>query len=308
MCSSAISTTAAVLQRLANNLAALRPLIVNSAFDVSETMSAIRASASTTSLESMAVGPTECDAGGSWDSAISEFQSALKRVLDPALSTSVSDPSAVRARAVKVWQTLPLLQSLSAKLIDRAETLGLSVAALELPSNATKALGTLPALTAAVAVSTPRPTAKGTTPGKPGTATAPPGGSRGTVNTAALKTLSAYSADWTKAYSGMAFSPIYIDFYVCSDSDYGPEGRAACFSALEARAKTFTRFDAHRKWMSSHPLKCLKAAYAKDRSLMNYLERVLNLGWLAVGTNPSGIESRIKAFSNQFPSYAKGCA
>lgn len=161
-CVGAVSTLAPYLERLANDLAALRPLVLAETFDPAATKTAARAaSATVTSLEGTDRSLATCRLAAELTSQLQSLRAKLKDPLAAALAAAITDGPAMRASAVGLLAALPNVLALSKTTAAVASTLGLDVALADVPGDATKPIGSLPPFPTAAPPPTPKPPAKG---------------------------------------------------------------------------------------------------------------------------------------------------
>jgi predicted secreted Zn-dependent protease len=159
-CLPAVTGLGPYLQRLANDLAALRPLILAGTFDPAGTKAGVRAvSATLTSLQGTDQSLATCRPAASLTAQIATLRSRIKKPLAAALAASIVDGPAMRAGAVQLLALLPDVLALSKASAAVATGLGLDMAIAQVPADATKPLGPLPPFPSAAP--TPKPPAKG---------------------------------------------------------------------------------------------------------------------------------------------------
>ncbi len=152
-CAAAVTHLGSYTQRLADDLAALRPLVVAAAFDAAATVDAIRLVAATLTAY-LGLGQTvrDCEATADLAQRVERLAQSAEATIEPALSARILDSQVERDGAVGLLGLLPEVLALSEAAKSVADTLGVEVAVAQVPEDAAQPVGSLPPLT------TPKPT------------------------------------------------------------------------------------------------------------------------------------------------------
>jgi uncharacterized membrane protein len=308
-CLFAITRLGAFAEELAGELAALRPLVVAARFDAAKTASGARqVSATLTTYEGLESDLQRCEPVAGLSARVAALRKSAETTLNVLLSTPSSEPQKHRDSAVTLFGLLPEVLALSKAAKTAGDNLGFQVALATVPAGADKPLGSLAPLATPIPVAkatsrpTPRATPRPTT--RPRPSSQPPQSGGGVAWQTAQLYLAGVQATYTGSYG---FYPTPTSWTICSDPSLNGEERAVCDGALNGKGAALARFDAHRAWMTKHPMACLNDAYASDRSLMNYLQNVLIVGWLAAGTDPTKLQQRMDAFFGKLSAYVSDC-
>ena len=161
-CIAAVTGLGPYLQRLASDLAALRPLVLAGTFDPPATKAGVRAvSASLTSLLETDRSLATCRLATNLAVGVGTLRAKVKDPLAAALAASIVDGPAMRAGAVQLLALLPDVLALSKATAGVATTLGLEGAVAQVPADATKPIGSLPPIATTAPAPTLKPPAKG---------------------------------------------------------------------------------------------------------------------------------------------------
>jgi predicted secreted Zn-dependent protease len=161
-CIAAVTGVGPYLQRLATDLAALRPLVLAGTFDPPATKTGVRAvSATLTSLLKTDRSLATCRLATKIAAQLRALRAKAKDPLAAALAASTADGPAMRAGAVQLLALLPDVLAVSKTTAGVAASLGLDVALAEVPADATKPIGSLPPFPSAAPAPTLKPPAKG---------------------------------------------------------------------------------------------------------------------------------------------------
>jgi hypothetical protein len=310
-CLFAVTRLGAFAEELAGELAALRPLVVAARFDAAKTASGARqVSATLTAYEGLESDLQKCEPVARLAVRVAALRKSAETTLNVLLATPFSEPQKHRDGTVILFGLLPEVLALSKAAKGAADTLGVQVALATVPKGADKPVGSLPPLPTPtprpkpsptpkpLALATPQPTTR------PRASSQPPQSGGGVAWHTAQLYLAGVQATYTGSYG---FYPTPTSWTICSDPSLNGEERAVCDGALNGKGAALARFDAHRAWMTKHPMACLNDAYASDRSLMNYLQNVLIVGWLAAGTDPTKLQQRMDAFFGKLSAYVSDC-
>jgi predicted secreted Zn-dependent protease len=161
-CVAAVSGLAPYVQRLAGDLAALRPLVMAGSFDPPTTKAAVRAvSATLTALATTDRSLAGCRRAAEVAAQLAALRAAAKDPLTATLAASLTDGPATRGGAVALLSLLPDVLALSRTTAGLATDLGLQVALAEVPADATKPIGSLTPFPTPTPEATVKPPAKG---------------------------------------------------------------------------------------------------------------------------------------------------
>ncbi len=162
-------------QRLADDLAALRPLVTARAFDSAEAIAGIRrVSATLTAFKGLDERLRPCAVTADLAMRVQALVGTLAGKVSRALSAPVTDARAQRDASVALFGLLPEVLALSATAKDIADGLALDLEVAQVEAGADRPLGSLAPLPTPSPRPTPRPTPKPTaTPKAPKAATIP---------------------------------------------------------------------------------------------------------------------------------------
>ena len=158
-CLFAATRLAAFSERLAGELAALRPLVVAARFDAARTASGARqVSATLTAYDGLEHAVGGCQATAPLSPRVALLRSSAEATLEKALTAGITDARVERNAAASLLGLLPEVLALSAAATGVADKLGAAVKVAQVPADATRPVGSLPPLP------TPPPTPKPTPP------------------------------------------------------------------------------------------------------------------------------------------------
>lgn len=160
-CAAAVTHLGSYTQRLADDLAALRPLVVAATFDAAATIGAIRLVAATlTAYLGLERTVRDCEATADLAQRVERLAQSAEATLEPTLSAGILDSQVERDGAVGLLGLLPEVLALSEASKSVADTLGVEVAVAQVPEDAAQPVGSLPPLTTPTPppLTTPKPT------------------------------------------------------------------------------------------------------------------------------------------------------
>ncbi len=260
-CISVLSLVGTFSQRLADDLASLRPLVVAKSFDAPKTQATIRAAAATMNqfggLESTAA---ECASATLIAAQIAVLRSEAKVPFESSLAAYILDSQTIRAGAVALLGLLPKVRALADATLALAFKLDVEIAVVDIPAGATTPIGSLPPL------ATPRPTPRPTsTPTKrPTTKTGGGAGSGSSSYQIAVRYLDSVQS----TYSAIQRTASELWGFVVEFPGYTPDEVAARKSEARQEFKTaVSGIGTHLSLISKHNVSCLKDAYARDKPL-----------------------------------------
>lgn len=273
-CRVAFTRAGGAFQRMANGLASLRPVILDSRFDAWEALQAIRRISALVAFDSSLQTETlDCDQTTELTSAFEELRRRASLAVARALSLPINDAHGLRDAAVDLFSLLPDFLALSKLAEHAAVDRGYQVAFADVGADAAAPLGSLPPLETKPS---PRPTSGsaggGSTTGGGSTA----GGWTVTAyNTAVAwrdQVWSTYSTTptlWSLAYDGG-----------CGPGQTPEECNAAREDGEAQMAPIKSALTKHLAWMDKHPAAtCFRDAYAADRRIAKaYLDWIANWG------------------------------
>ena len=150
-------------QRLADDLAALRPLVTARAFDPGEAVAAIRrVSATLTAFKGLDERLRPCGATADLAGRVQALLGTLAETASGALSAPVTAARAQRDASVALFGLLPEVLALSATASDIADGLALDLEVAQVEAGADRPLGSLAPLPTPTPRPTPGPTPKAT--------------------------------------------------------------------------------------------------------------------------------------------------
>jgi predicted secreted Zn-dependent protease len=162
-CAVAVTHLAAFTRRLADRLAALRPLVVATPFDSAQAAGEIRlVSGTLTDYFGLEGRLGACAATAGLGPRIRSLMDDAHAALQDALAAPNLDARVQRTAAVSVLGLLPEVLALSDAAKGIADGLGVQVAVATVPSGSDRPVGSLAPLATAVPKPTPRPTPKPT--------------------------------------------------------------------------------------------------------------------------------------------------
>lgn len=310
-CGSAVTQLGALVDALAGELAALRPVVVSTSFSGADSLSGARkVSATLTVYDGLEQAMGYCPETRALAQQVAALRTSAAAALVPALNMGMNDDEVERAAAVKLVGLLPKVLAISTADKGVADALGIDLQVAQVPTSALKPLGSLPPLSdTAPPTHTPVPN-----PTQAGTA----GGGTSGSTSAAYSTAIAYQYSTSQTYQTDLLSnlnmleSINCDIGCTAEMEYAASQAQAPFKAAAVKS-----LKAHLAFMGSHPAAaCFRAAYAADKPLANDWITLIS-GWLPmVSDTPEGryqagqaqtYLSMTNAFLGKFTSYFKTC-
>lgn len=145
----------AFTERMADELAALRPLVVASSFDAAATVGATRrVSATLTAYLGLEQRLRTCDATAALAERVEVLRTTAKAMLGSSLSSSIADAQMQRDAAARLFVLLPEVLALSEAAKGVADNLGVQLPIATVPEGADQPVGSL----APLPTQTPPPT------------------------------------------------------------------------------------------------------------------------------------------------------
>ena len=271
-CAVGLTLLEAFTQRLADDLASLRPLATAVNFDSAKTVDAIRrVSATMTTFAGLDESLQACDLTGDLAKQVEALTASVEDAVTGSLSVSIKAAQAQRDAGVALFALLPQVLTVSEDGQAIADDLALGLAVAHVPDGATNPIGSLAPLPTPTPRPTPRPTAR---PKPKPTAVAGSGASSGSGWTSAAKiTATAYKTDAYATYDSAVREANY-EMAVAGFQD--PGLTAAERSARVAAAKMQAAYNlmlvinSHFGFMNSNrPAACFADAYAADIKVGN---------------------------------------
>lgn len=163
-CEVAVKHLGVFAERMAGELAALRPLVTATRFDSAATAGAIRQVAATlTAFATLEGRLAHCDAADGAAAQVEELRSSAQVALAKVQSARVLDARAQRRGAAALLELLPAALELSGAAQALAEATGVDVAVADIPDGSAEPITSLPPLATQPPAPTPRPAPTPTT-------------------------------------------------------------------------------------------------------------------------------------------------
>jgi predicted secreted Zn-dependent protease len=160
-CAIAVTHLGAFTQRLAADLAALRPVVVSRTFSAGATMGVARqASGSLTAYDGFEKRLGACPATADLSRRVATLRTMVEAALDKLLAGPIGTAKSERSAAVSLLRLLPEVLALSEAAKAVADTLGVQIALATVAAGADEPVGSLPPLPTPTPRPTPRPTPK----------------------------------------------------------------------------------------------------------------------------------------------------
>lgn len=279
-CVFAVTHLGAFNARLANNLAAIRPLVLRKVFVASDASSAVvQVSATLTAYKGHLVAAMEaCGRTADLVPRVARLMADAERFLAPARAGSIQDARTQRGAAVALFGLLPEVLALSEAGQLLASELRLSAQVAQLAPGADAPLGSLPPLPTATPAPTPQPRPQPTPTRTDSTGTTSSGS--GSTTTDWTIRANAYLDHTVSTYRLVTSNA--LELYGLSVTTPGLT-EAETAARQEAAAlywkPAVAAIKRHLAYMSNRPARsCYKDAYAADRRLANQWLEALQMG------------------------------
>ena len=302
-CTPGLTLLEAFTHRLADDLAALRPLATAKIFDPAKTVDAIRrVSATMTTFSGLSASLQACDLTADLATLVDTLTVTVEKAVSGSLSVSVTAAQIQRDASVTLFGLLPKVLDLSvARTADRGSSLARSRDRPALRRRDQTHCSLAP-------LSTPRPTARPTT--------------SSAWTQAAADTAVAWEQSVSSTYGGSLGSTLWDLAYLSSGGCVPGASEEECAAAKENGAliskSAYAILNPHVSFLDKNPAaRCFQDAYKADRAVaMRYL------GWLSAwgpwGGNetPMGqaqiyelrtIDTQLNAFLSKLNSYFSDC-
>jgi hypothetical protein len=306
-------------QRMADDLAALRPLVTAPYFDSVGAVAVIRrVSATLTAFNGLDERLRPCAQTADLAQRVETLLATLAKTVKRSLSASANAAQAQRDASVALFGLLPEVLVLSESAKDIADGLALDLAVAQVDPGADQPLGSLAPLPTSAPRVTPRPTPR-TTPRPTTKATTRPTSATGWTQ-AAYNTAVAWQQSVSTTYLGTLRSTLLeLASYGGCVPGATLEQCAADREVGSLELQPIKRLlQTHVSWMKAHPAaKCFRDAYAADRAVANgYFAWIADWGPWAGGLSNNGrvqiirlqqYDAKADAFISKMNAYFSDC-
>ncbi len=256
-CVAGVTGVGAFAQRFADNVAAIRRLVVAKSFDSATTITALRRTSETlNAYAGLEATLARCPAASDLVIRMTSVRSSASKALDAAFAAS-TDPT-IRGSAVLLFQILPDVLALSEKTNELASSIDVTVALAQVPKGAAQPVGSLLPFATAPPRATPRPTRASGSTGGGGV------GPASSSYRAAVRYLDSVRLTYGMiARTARDLWGLPVDY---------PGATPAEVSAAKATARlifgqTVNQIQVHLSFISKNAFRCLKDAYSADKPL-----------------------------------------
>lgn len=295
-CSSPLAQLGAFTTRIASDIAALRPLVVAKRFSSADAVTGIRrVSATLTAYGALEQTLRGCEPLVDLAATVKSLRAKAEATLAKSRATSVTDAKIQRAVAASLFGLLPKVLALAGDGKSVADSIGADMQVAEVPSGATKPLGSLPPLATSRPQPTPRFSPQPTPAAGGGSRSSGSGWTSAAANTANVyvdSALQTWAVDVAKSVNAL----YWMD---CT----GMTGEECYYIGQEGRTwanLASASINTHLAWMNKRPAAtCFRDAYAADRAVAKTM-LPLFAKWYAGGSGEMRYQNQVigLAYSN----------